>query len=261
MSSESQPVARRGDARRAKSYRRSTGILVIGELAVTAGVLIALFLGWKLYYNDAMFSNSQTSAANELSQEWAEEEPAEPEGTSEGDESGVAPVAKQFADGEAWANIIIPRFGADYRKPVAEGVGHNVLNTSRLGIGRYPTTNLPGELGNVVLASHRSAYGGAFHNINALVVGDHVFLETKAGWYQYTYRNTEYVRASQGEVLASVPHFVNETPTESLLTLTTCNPLYSTAERMIVYTVYDRWWPRAGGAPDEIAGTVNAAGN
>jgi len=259
MSELEAPVVRRGAARRARSYRRSTGILVVGELAVTAGVLIALFLGWKLYYNDAMFANSQTAAANELAEEWANE-PVEPEGTSEGDESGVAPVAAQFPDGEAWANIIIPRFGADYRKQVAEGVGHNVLNTARLGIGRYPSTNLPGELGNVVLASHRSAYGGAFHNINSLVVGDHVFLETKQGWYQYSYRNTEYVKASQGEVLASVPHFVNETPTESLLTLTTCNPLYSTAERMIVYTVYDRWWPRAGGPPEEIAGTARAAG-
>ena len=249
---------RRG-VKRARANRRSMVVLVLGELIFTAGILIAAFMGWKVFLNDAIFSASQTQAAEDLSATWEEETPAEePEGETPTD-PGAPPVLGDQNDGTAFANIIVPRFGKDFRKPVAEGVGHNVLNTSRLGIGRYPTTQLPGELGNVVLAAHRSAYGGAFHNINSLVVGDRVYLETKAGWYQYTYRNTEYVRASQGEVLAAVPHQVGAQPTESLLTLTTCNPIYSTAERMIVYTVFDRWYPRAGGAPAEIADTVKAS--
>lgn len=254
------PATTRRGVKRARANKRSMVVLVIGELIFTAGILIAAFMGWKVFLNDAIFSASQTQAAEDLSATWEEEAGGDPEteAPAEG-EPGDPPVLGDPSDGEAFANIIVPRFGKDFRKPVAEGVGHNVLNTSRLGIGRYPTTQVPGELGNVVLAAHRSAYGGAFHNINSLVVGDRVYLETKAGWYQYTYRNTEYVRASQGEVLAAVPHQVGVQPTESLLTLTTCNPIYSTAERMIVYTVFDRWYPRAGGAPAEIADTVKAS--
>ncbi|MGV8885802.1 MAG: class E sortase [Microbacteriaceae bacterium] len=258
MTSTTPPSSPRRVARRTRGGAGSTVVLILGELIFTAGILIAAFMGWKVFLNDAIFSASQTQAADELSNSWSDES-ASPPPPAEGQKPGDPPVLGAASDGTAFANIIIPRFGKDFRKPVAEGVGHNVLNTSRLGIGRYPTTTMPGERGNVVLAAHRSAYGGAFHNINSLVVGDRVYLETKAGWYQYTYRSTEYVRASQGEVLAAVPHELGAVPTQSLLTLTTCNPVYSTAERLIVYTVFDRWYPRADGPPAEIANTVKAS--
>jgi sortase A len=259
MTLEPEPVPTRRSAGRARRSASSTVVLVLGELIFTAGILIAAFMGWKVFLNDAIFSASQTQAADDLSRTWTAppEKPA-PENVEPGD-SAEAPVIGDQADGQEFAIIHIPRFGLDYRKPVAEGVGHNVLNTSTLGIGRYPSTQMPGELGNVVLASHRSAYGGAFHDINSLVVGDRVYLETRDGWYQYVYRSTEYVNASQGEVLAAVPHELGVEPTESLLTLTTCNPVYSTAERMIVYTVFDRWYPREGGAPAELLGQVSAS--
>ena len=253
MSELEAPVVRRGAARRARSYRRSTGILVVGELAVTAGVLIALFLGWKLYYNDAMFANSQTAAANELAEEWASE-PAEPEGTSEGDESGVAPVAAKFPDGEAWANIIIPRFGADYIRPIREGIGvEDVLN---VGVGHYPGTSMPGAVGNSAFAAHRTGHGSPFFDIEKIAVGDHIFVETEAGWYQYSMRSLEYVQPTGVGVLAPVPQVAGATPTDRILTLTSCNPVFTASERIILYALYDTWYPRASGAPAEIAALV-----
>ena len=56
-----------------------------------------------------------------------------------------------------------------------------------------------------------------------------------------------------------------ETPaTERYITLTSCNPQYTSRERIIAYGVFDRFYPRDpaapnNGAPDEIAATVNGA--
>jgi len=246
------PAARRGDHRRQWRLART----VLGELLITAAILILLFQGWKIWYNDIVYGASQTAAAIELSDEWASdipEQPAEPAPPGEKAEPVLTPKPE---DGVHFSTIMIPSLGADYRKIVAEGVGHNVLNNPQLGIGHYPTTQLPGELGNIVLASHRTAYGGAFHNIHELKVGDSVYVETKAGWYKYIYRNTVYVLATQTEVLDAVPQEPGVEATESLLTLTTCNPFLSTAERIIVYNAFDEFFPRAGGPPEEIARVV-----
>jgi sortase A len=53
-----------------------------------------------------------------------------------------------------------------------------------------------------------------------------------------------------------VPQNPDATATQRILTMTTCNPLYSSAERMIGYGLFDEFYPRAGGPPQEIAATV-----
>jgi sortase A len=58
-------------------------------------------------------------------------------------------------------------------------------------------------------------------------------------------------------VLDPVPQQDGVAATQRLLTLTTCNPFYSTAERIIGYSVFDKFTPRADGPPQEIAATVN----
>ena len=229
---------------------------VIGELLITAAVVILLFQGWKIWLNDIIYGASQTNAAVELAETW--ELPSEGAGPvkNPSTDPGEPVVTKTPEDADPFATIMIPSLGSNYRKIVAEGVGHNVLNNAQLGIGHYPSTQLPGEKGNIVLASHRTAYGGAFHNVHELEVGDSVYLETKDGWYKYVYRDTTYVLATQTEVLAPVPQAPGTEPTDSILTITTCNPFLSTAERIIVYTVFDSWYPRADGPPEEIAKLV-----
>ena len=68
------------------------------------------------------------------------------------------------ADG-AFAIVRIPRFGADYARPVIEGTGRDVL---ALGVGHYVGTAGPGEVGNFALAGHRTTYGRPFHDIDRL---------------------------------------------------------------------------------------------
>jgi sortase A len=91
-------------------------------------------------------------------------------------------------------------------------------------------------------------------------MGDSIFVETADGWYEYRYRSTEYVPPTAIGVLAPVPQNAGAAPGDRILTLTTCNPLFSTAERLIAYATFEAWYPRAGGAPAQIAETVRAGG-
>jgi len=239
---------------------------VVGELLITAGVLVMLFLAWQSWFNDIVVGAQQESAASELSRQW-EQPPAplpapdEPAPATTGVPTPVVaapPVTVRPEVNVPFATLIVPRLGADYNRPIAEGVGSKVLNNSRIGIGHYPTTTMPGELGNFALAAHRSAYGGGFHYLNQLVIGDEMFVATADGWYRYVYRNTEYVRASGIGVLAPVPQFPDLAPADRIITLTTCNPLYSTAERLIAYGVFAEFTPRSDGPPAAIASLVHA---
>jgi sortase A len=233
--------------------KQVTVIGVLGELLVTGGVIILLFLGWQLWFNNVVSTSEQRSVAESLSEEWATSAPTPTPDAGTLRDPGVPAITATPEVNTAFANLIVPRLGPDFKRPIAEGVGTEVLNSTRLGMGHYSGTQLPGELGNFALASHRSAYGGAFHNIHQLVVGDSIWVETADGWYKYIYRSTEYVRSSGVDVILPVPREPGAAPTESIITLTTCNPFYSSAERIIAYGVFDSWYPRADGPPAEIA--------
>lgn len=253
-----QPVAPTRAARR-RTRRRLNVVGVLGELLITAGVLVLLFLGWQLWLNDIIFGASQEQAAEELSELW-EEEVRTPEQPAVQPSTSEPVVMDAPAANEAFANLIVPRLGVDFKRPVAEGVATTVLNDASLGTGHYTSTAMPGGIGNFALSAHRTAYGGSFHNIHQLVVGDAIFVETKDGWYKYVFRSLEYVRANGVGVILPVPQQPGMEPTQRIITLTTCNPFLSSAERIIAYGVYESWYPRVDGPPAEIAGIASASG-
>jgi sortase A len=115
---------------------------------------------------------------------------------------------------------------------------------------------MPGEVGNFAIASHRSAYGGGMHEIEQLQLGDAIHIQTRDAWYTYRFRDLEYVTPQATEVLAAVPHRPELAPTDRIVTLTSCNPLYSTAERIVAYGVLESWQPASAGPPAEIAAEV-----
>ncbi|GGI45414.1 sortase A [Agromyces flavus] len=244
--------------------RRGPGVAgILGELLLTAGVVILLFLGWKLWWNDAIVASQQSAAASDRSLDWLAEgragsDDASPDPT-DGADPGVPVVDdRDHANAEAFAVMYVPRFGADSQRTIAEGVGLDVLNSYDLGVGHYPGTQMPGETGNFAIASHRSAYGGGMHEIEQLQLGDAIHIQTRDGWYTYRFRDLEYVTPDATEVLAAVPHHPDLEPTDRIITLTSCNPLYSTAERIIAYGVLESWQPAAAGPPAEIAADVAA---
>ena len=99
----------------------------------------------------------------------------------------------------------------------------------RAGAGHYPETPLPGEIGNVAIAGHRTTYGRPFNRLDDLRPGDKVVLTTPIGKHTYE--------------VVSRPWVVNPndwTPVEdypeggSFVTLTSCHPEGSAAWRIVV---------------------------
>jgi sortase A len=245
-----------GDDAVVRPRRPISVIGVVGELFITAGALVLLFLGWQLWLNDLIVGSEQNAKAAVLSETWSRGFAAPPAAPTRSDPGpptvGVAP-----ANTVRFGTLMVPRFGSEYHREIAEGVGvDDVLKT---GIGHYPGTQMPGDVGNVALAAHRDGWGAGFSGIVNLRVGDSIYLETRAGWYKYLFRSMEYVYPSAVEVLAPVPTLPDKSPTDRILTLTSCNPEFTAAERVIAYGVYDTWYPRAGGPPAEIAALVSAA--
>jgi sortase A len=228
---------------------------VLGELLITAGVLVFLFLGWQLWWNDMMMANQQTQAASDISRRWIEQAPSTAGATAPPTEPVVSP---RPAKGEAFAVLYIPRYGPDYHRTIGEGTGLSVLNSPRLGIGHYPQTQMPGEVGNFAVAAHRSANGGGMHLIDTFQLGDPIYVQTADGYYTYRFRDLQYVKPSAVQVLAPVPNEPGAEPTDRIITLTSCNPLYSTAERVIAYGVFESWQPTSAGPPHDLAPIITA---
>lgn len=235
-----------------------SAIGVIGELLITAGVFVLLFLGWQLWLGDIIQGAQQQQQAQQLNNSWAQTAPT-PTPTPGVTDPGPPVVAKAPGNAQKFAILYIPRFGKDWERPIAQGIGvADVLDA--IGVGHYPGTAMPGQVGNFAIAAHRHAYGGGFQFLHELHVGDDVYIGTKDGWYKYTFRNIQYVQPTQINVLQPVPMEPGVAPVDRLITMTTCNPFFSTAERMIAYGVYDTWYPRAGGPPAAIATTVETKG-
>lgn len=249
---------RRGRRATPAPRRRISVIGILGELLITAGVIVLAFLGWQIWLGDLIMGTQLNSEASEQSEEWGAGYSDVPAAEA-GDPvlSAEPPVLAAPANAERFANLIIPRFGPDYIRPIAQGVGNrDVLDHGN--IGHYPTTQMPGEYGNFAVAAHRTSWGGNFHDLHQLVVGDRIYVETADGWYVYVFRNLEYVRPTGVGVLSAVPQAPEVEADERYLTMTTCNPLFSAAERLIAYSVFESFYPRAGGAPAEISGTIGA---
>jgi sortase A len=223
---------------------------VLGEILITAGVLVFLYLAWLLWFNDGIVGGQQATAAQSQSRGWAQGD----DGNTGSFDPAIPKVGKAPANAVQFANIIVPRFGDDYRRPISEGVGTS--DSLRVGVGHYPGTQMPGGIGNLALAGHRTTWGAPFGQIADLRVGDSIYIETKDGWYRYEFRSLEYVQPTGVSVLDPIPDTPGVTAKDRVLTMTSCNPKFSAAERIIAFSVFDTWYPRADGPPPEIASAV-----
>jgi sortase A len=238
---------------------------VFGELLMTAGLFVLLFLGWHVWFNDIVSGIAQDNAGASLSHKWDNVPLTVPEfdrvpGSSNGG-AVVAdpPVTAAPKMAKRFATMIVPRFGPTFERAIAEGIDpKTVLNIRDAGIGHYPQSNQLGQVGNFAVAGHRTTYGAPFGNIASLRVGDRIYIETESGWYVYRFRNLEYVWPKDVSVLKPVPQS-SVTATDRILTMTSCHPKLSAAERIIAYSVFETFVPRDHGAPAEVA-AVKAAG-
>ena len=232
---------------RKRLRRRTTVTGVLGEILITVGVVTMLYVVWQLWVGDVIYEAEKTAAATELSEQWQREYVPPPEG--EVPEPGAPPpVLEHPDDAEVFATMRVPRWGADNNVKMAGGVTRErTLNP--IGIGIYPESAMPGQVGNLSLAAHRTTWGKPFNRIADLRIGDAIVIEVKEGWYVYRFRNLEYVTPSQKEVLLPVPEVPDSVPGDRYLTMTSCSPMYNLTERIVAYGVFESWTPRSEGAP------------
>jgi sortase A len=129
---------------------------------------------------------------------------------------------RKIETGDSLTRIKIPALGLD--TVVVEGITPSAL---RAGAGHYPQTPLPCEGGNVSIAGHRTTYGRPFGNVDQLKPGDTIELTTPIGGCVYQVAKDPFV-------VAPTDMSVIDTTAERSLTLTTCHPKGSAAQRLII---------------------------
>jgi len=201
---------------------------VLGELLITFGLLVLLFAVYELKVTDYQAAGSQHRLQRQLTQAW--NRPASTATARDGELLGVA-APPPAGDGQGFAVIRIPRFGASYHRVVVEGVSSADL---QLGPGHYPGTALPGQLGNTVISGHRTTYGHPFWDADTLRVGDSINLQVRDRIYRYRVTGSRAVDPANIAVTYPVPGRPGARPASRLLTLTTCTPRFSAARRLVI---------------------------
>jgi sortase (surface protein transpeptidase) len=211
----------------------------LGELLVTGGVVVLLFVAYELFVTDLLNDRRQAELNEQVRAEWRER-PA-------------GPAAAEAAVGDPLAVLYIPRLGADYRRVVLEGTAEEQLSQ---GPGHYPGTARPGEQGNVAIAGHRVGKGSPFLDLDRLVPGDPVVLETADEWLTYRVLGDpvrgdfdadpsgipgrQVILPTQMDVVSPTPDAAADAPASgAYLTLTTCHPRYSARQRLVIHAVLD----------------------
>lgn len=197
----------------------------LGELLITTGVVVLLFAAYELWGTGLVTQREQSRLADDLVDAWRE--PVLGSGAEPRDE------APAVADpGSGIAVLRIPALGENWSKVVVEGTGREEL---KKGPGRMPGTGQLGQVGNAVVAGHRTTYGAPFVDLDRLAAGDAVIVETRRAVFTYRVYDSEVVQPTDVAVALPVPRRPGVTPTKSLVTLTTCTPKYSAKQRLIVY--------------------------
>lgn len=212
-------------------FRGLIGLL--GEVLITLGAVLVLFVGWQLWWTDVV---SDADAAQVVA-------------SMEADPGKDIVAPDDAVPGDAFAVIRIPRFGADFARPVYEGTTYKVLQR---GVGHYAGTAKPGGIGNFAVAGHRTTYGKPFNKIATLKAGDVVLVETRSSYFVYRVTGSQIVPPTQISVVAAVPDKPKATPTQKLLTMTSCHPEFSARQRYVVHAVLDASFTREQGLPASI---------
>jgi sortase A len=140
---------------------------------------------------------------------------------------------RKVKDGQAIGRLRIPRIGVS--KVVVEGTGAGDLRT---GPGHYPDTPLPGAPGTVAIAGHRTTYGAPLRHVDRVRKGDRIEVQMPYGRFEYTVERVRIVPPSAVWVTRRVGY--------DRLVLTACHPLYSAAQRIVVFARLRSSKPSAG---------------
>lgn len=236
------PLSRIEARRAAKAAKDSPAVVIsriVGELFITVGVVMLLFVTYQLWWTNVRAHEQANSASNHLEHQWAttHQDPNKP---------GV------FAPGQGFAIMYIPKL--DVKAPIAQGVSKSkVLDHGMIGHydGQPVNTAMPWDKsGNFAVAAHRNTHGEPFRYINKLVPGDKIVVETATTYYTYQVTSTlPSTPPSNVDVLKPVPPGSGFTQPGRYITLTTCTPEFTSLNRLIVWGRLVAEQPRSQGKP------------
>ncbi|MEU7156241.1 class E sortase [Streptomyces chrestomyceticus] len=240
----SAPMTRMEARRAERAGKESPGIIVsraVGEVFITLGVLMLLFVTYQLWWTNVLAHQQAGGTASNLEHEW--------------DEGGEDRKPDAFSPGQGFAIMYIPKL--DVKVPIAEGISKPAV-LDRGMIGHYDENSVKTAMpwdktGNFAVAGHRNTHGEPFRYINKLVKGDKIVVETRSTYYTYTMESILPQTSPRDiAVLDPVPRRSGFTRPGRYLTLTTCTPEFTSTFRMIVWGKMVEERPRSKGKPDAL---------
>ncbi len=208
---------------RRRRGRVAGAVSVFGELLITAGLILGLFVVYSLWWTNVLADRDADKQGNEVRDRWA---------------SG--PGALDTKDGIGFLHVPAMRNGEVL---VKKGTDPKSLNRGVAGYYTDPVESaLPSDKqGNFSLAAHRDGHGAKFHNIDKLKDGDTIVFETKDTWYVYkVYAKLPETSKYNVDVLKPVPKESGKKKPGRYITLTTCTPVYTSEHRYIVWGELER---------------------
>ncbi|KES04419.1 membrane protein [Streptomyces toyocaensis] len=236
------PLSRVEARRQARARKASPAVVAsraIGEVFITCGVLMLLFVTYQLWWTNVRAQAQAGKEVSDLQNDWANGE--------------RKPGA--FEPGQGFALLHIPKL--DVVVPIAEGISSKkVLDRGMVGHyaeGALKTAMPDARTGNFGLAGHRNTHGEPFRYINRLEPGDPIVVETQNEYFVYkTASMLPVTPPSNVSVLDPVPKGSGFTGPGRYITLTTCTPEFTSKYRLIVWGKMVEERPRSKGKPDAL---------
>ena len=190
---------------------------VIGKVLIWAGLLLLGFTAYQLWGTGIQTARFQEDLEKQFTSA------AVPSDTTTATSSLSTIEANGVDVGDAVGKISIEKIKLDTW--IVAGVTYKAL---KKGPGLFPDTALPGNLGNTAIAGHRSTFGAPFADLDKLGKGDVITITTRSGTFTYDVRSVNVVKPSAVEVIKTTD------PNKGILTLVTCHPKWTSANRLVV---------------------------
>jgi sortase A len=227
---------------------------VLGELLITVGVILGLYVVWEVFWSTIEARPLQVQALQVVH---VRSDYVPPVTAVEiGGETGAIAFAPEYtqdvpdvataADGVPWLSLHVPRWDYDYNVAIAEGTSEDLVLNRGL-IGHYSETQGAGELGNFAIAAHRITHGEPFARIQELHNGDELIVETDEYYLVYEMYDQSIVTPTDMSVIWPVPGQAGVAAERRLMTLTTCHPRVASTHRYIVWGELQYWTKKAEG--------------
>ncbi|NGO42222.1 class E sortase [Streptomyces ureilyticus] len=211
--------------RRRGPGRIAMAVSVFGELLITAGLILGLFVAYSLWWTNVVADRKADKQGDKVRDHWAEDR---------------GPIGLDTKDGIGFLHVPGMKNGEVL---VKKGTAAKSLNDGTAGYYTGPVKSaLPQDKkGNFSLAAHRDGHGAKFHNIDKLKKGDPIVFETKDEWYVYkVYEILPETSKYNVDVLAPVPKESGKKKPGRYITLTTCTPVFTSTYRYVVWGELDR---------------------